>query len=96
MQLTCPSPDFLKELCRACEASDWCRHWYITSKTGQSIPCSAQNIDALQVDFDLPANPREEAESNCDDLCKDVRATIQQSGLPTGLGYTPCFMLTDG
>ena len=22
--------------------------------------------------------------------------TVQQSGLPTGLGYTPCFMLTDG
>ena len=64
MKLTCPSPDFLKELCRACEASDWCSHWYITSRTGQSIPCSAQSIDNLQVDFDVPDMEREEAQSN--------------------------------
>ena len=77
MQLTCPSPDFLKELYRACEASDWCSHWYVTGRNGQSIPCSAQNIDTLQVDFDLPGNPREEAESNCDDLREDVRAVMK-------------------
>ena len=41
MKLTCPSPEFLKELCRACEASDWCTHWYITSRTQlqKMFPC---------------------------------------------------------
>ena len=77
MKLTCPSPDFLKELCRACEASDWCSHWYITSRTGQSILCSAQSIDSLQVDFDVPDMVREEAQSNCDDLRADVRAVMK-------------------
>ena len=77
MQLTCPSRDFLGALCRACEASQWCSHWFITGKNGESIPCSAQDIDTLQVDFDLPANPREEAESNCDDLREDARAVMK-------------------
>ena len=72
MKLTCLSPDFLKELCCACEVSDWCSHWYITSRTRQSIPCSAQSIDTLQVDFNVPDMEREEAQSNCDDLRADV------------------------
>ena len=54
MKLTPPSQELLKELRRACEASDWCSHWYITSRTGQSIPCSVQNIDSLQVGFEVP------------------------------------------
>ena len=79
MKLTCPSPKFLKELRRACEASDWYTHWYITSRTGQSSPCSVQGIDSLQVDFkfEVPDMEREEAESNCDDVRAEVRADMK-------------------
>ena len=77
MKLTCPSPEFLKELCCACEASDWCSHWYITSQTGQSILRSAQMIDNLQVDFKVPDIQREEAEFTCDDLRADTTAIMK-------------------
>ena len=76
-KLTCPSGDFLNELCRACKARDWCSHWHITSKTRPSFLCSAQTIGTLQVDFDVPDIEREEAESNCDDLRADVRAVMK-------------------
>ena len=79
MKLTCPSPEFLKELCCACEASDWCSHWYITSQTRQSILCSAQTIDNLQVNFEVLGidHEREEAEFTCDDLQADTTAIMK-------------------
>ena len=67
-KLTCPSLEFLKLLCHACEQSEWCSHWYLTNRTGQSIPCGAHSIDDLQVDFDeTPELEKEDSEYNCDE-----------------------------
>ena len=77
-KLMCPSLEFLKLLCHACEQSEWCSHWYLTSRTGQSIPCGANTIDDLQVDFDeTPELEKEEAEFTCDDVRTDMRAIMK-------------------
>ena len=40
-KVTCPSLEFLKLLCHACEESAWCSHFYLTDRHGKSIPCNA-------------------------------------------------------
>ena len=64
-------------LCNACQASQWCSHWFITGKNGQTIPCSAEDMETLEVEFDPPALPREEGDSNCDDVRQDVRGVMK-------------------
>ena len=84
---TCPSLGFLKLLCHACEQSEWCSHWYLMSRTGQSIPCGAHSIDNLQVDFDeTPGLEKEEAEFTCDDLCDGPlpSTSVGESAAPCG------------
>ena len=79
-KITCPSLEFLKLLCHACEDSQWCSHYYLTSRNGQSIPCSADSIDDLEVDFDEPPEPeldRAEVEFTCDDVRRDTRAIMK-------------------
>ena len=79
-KLTCPSLEFLKLLCHACENSEWCSHYYLTSRNGQSIPCGADSIDDLEVDFDEPQEPeldRAEVEFTCDDARQDTRAIMK-------------------
>ena len=42
VDLTCPSLGLLRELCRACEASQCCSHWFITGRDGKrtdTVPC---------------------------------------------------------
>jgi hypothetical protein len=68
IELTCPSQEFLRVLCKACHDSTWCSQWYITGRNGRTIPCSATDIGSLDVDFDEPALPREAEESNNDDF----------------------------
>ena len=41
------------------------------------IPCSATDIDSLEVDFDEPALPREAEESNNDDVCQGIRKVMK-------------------
>ena len=79
IELTCPSQEFLRVLCNACHKSQWCSRWYITGRDGLTIPCSAADIPTLQMDFDPPAEPREEGESNCDDVREDVRGIHEGS-----------------
>jgi hypothetical protein len=78
-KLTCPSLEFLKLLCHACENSDWCSHYYLTNRNGQSIPCSADLIEDLEVEFDEPPElelDRPEVEFTCDDVRRDTRAIM--------------------
>ena len=56
-KITCPSLEFLKLLCHACENSAWCSHFYLTDRHGKSIPCNAtpghpNYIEDLDVEFD--------------------------------------------
>ena len=57
--------------------------------TAVALVAPATAAAALAAPLQAAARPRTATASG-------ARPEVQQSGLPTGLGYTPCFMLTDG
>ena len=86
-KITCPSLEFLKLLCHACENSAWCSHFYLTDRHGKSIPCNAtpghpNYIEDLDVEFDTrPDTPEPEVtpepEFTCDDVRRDIRKILK-------------------
>ena len=87
-KVTCPSPDFLKLLCHACEESSWCSHWFLSDRQGKNIPCSSDParddyIDYLSVPFQIredtpePISPLFEPEFNCDDVRRDLKKIMK-------------------
>ena len=79
IELTCPSQEFLRVLCKACHDSPWCSGRYITGRGGRTIPCSAADIETLEVDFDEPALPREAEEATNDAIQEEVRKVQRTS-----------------
>ena len=77
MELTYPPLKLLHELCRACEASQYCSHWFITVRDGKTIPCHASGIEHMNVPFDIPPEPRTTEDSNANDLRGDIRKLMK-------------------
>ena len=95
-KITCPSLEFLKLLCHACESSAWCSHFYLTDRHGKSIPCSTDParhdyIDYLGVEFDTRADTPEpeatpEPEFTCDDVRRDLKKIMKVPRLYERIG----------
>ena len=93
-KITCPSLEFLKLLCHACENSAWCSHFYLTDRHGKSIPCNAipgnpNYIDDLDVEFDTPPEPeldKPEVQFTCDDVRRDIRKIMKVARLRGRIG----------